>query len=218
MLVLWYMSIANKKYVEKIFQGIAKGNSLKNIADGIGVSSVSIHKKINKSFDFPRKKAEALLLKRKITDTPIDIGYLISCEGVTVEKGSMPASVDGFFDKEKSGFKLLVNDNLEESGIRYLTAHVLGHIILKHTEIFDQSLRHIEKTSVINKNNLKEYLMFEEAQANIFAENLLIPDFLLKKELVDWTALRSTNIKDLADFFCVPEFVMVSQLKNVNYI
>ncbi|NCC15663.1 MAG: ImmA/IrrE family metallo-endopeptidase [Clostridia bacterium] len=91
---------------------------------------------------------------------------------------------DGFSLKFETQYYIVFNDSIHHSGrIRFTLAHELGHILLGH----------VEKITFYRNSEIDSNTNEQEAQANIFARDLLMPAAVL-------AALHLHTPQDIATF------------------
>lgn len=116
-------------------------------------------------------------------------------------------STDGAtaYSHKQGRYLILYNDTIKHAGrINYTLAHELAHIKLGH-------LKKSSQTS-LSRNNiyLNDNPTFE-AEADIFAAEVLIPSFLVRN-------LPDDDVAYLATFFLVSRQCAKTALNNVNYV
>lgn len=119
-----------------------------------------------------------ILRKHGINTVSFDIIELARYEGIRVIKNSdvnmLRPSEYGkvLFDGEQ--WCIIYDDTRTLEERRYTVAHELGHYFLKHNEEYDRFMRYQELQRIKHSNYI-------EHQADIFAKNLLNPNFFKKQ-------------------------------------
>ncbi|MBO3652552.1 ImmA/IrrE family metallo-endopeptidase [Bacillus amyloliquefaciens] len=112
--------------------------------------------------------------------------------------------INGFLQyyKERETYLIHVNKNSVHPDL--IIAHELGHYYLhKNLNSFQ-----MENCSLVLGNKL-------EIQANAFATELLLPDYIISNEL---PKLQNWTLKQIASFFQLPLFVIKNKLEHINLL
>lgn len=151
-----------------------------------------------------KEKAELLAIKHRITSPPVPVTKIVNAET------NLSIAETKFYDSKISGFidfeQLLILVNKLDAFIRkrFTIAHELAHWILHREEVkinIDRAIFY-RKTSYLEDEDILE------KEANYFAANLLVPEFLLKE-------FRDYSDSELADLFRVSEDVI--KLRKIDY-
>ena len=128
-----------------------------------------------------RQKASKLLRELDIdTSTAIDIRNIIaSLEKPISLKFIDLKGIPGFtcFDKNKNRYRIFLDDNLIDlcpARLKFTIAHELGHIILDHFIIYNNSL---------------DMNLIMEREANTFVDELLMPTYFIL-----WNRIKAKEI------------------------
>ena len=118
----------------------------------------------------PRIEARKLLQELKLNTLPIDMTGLCNALGIEVLYDSM-TGLDGYFiqNPERQKFFIVVGDSVGLRRQRFSIAHELGHIRMHHGRV---------GFSITGKVTRSSHL---EANANMFASELLMPKLLLQR-------------------------------------
>ena len=110
-----------------------------------------------------------------------------------------------------------VNSNHPLTRQRFTIAHELGHILLHRDETF-----HVDERPAIRFRDEESSLATsaDEIEANQFAAELLMPEFLVKKEVqkLDDEIDSEDAITELADRFAVSEQAMTLRLSRLGIL
>lgn len=157
-------------------------------------------------------------------------------DGLTIYRDSLseliPENYYASFIKKYNGAKyiVVVEKKLPVTRKRFVLAHELGHICLKHFEMREKFKKHTTHRLVTASSHdlLREVILLNiqknrikaksEIEANAFAGELLVPIVLLKNALFN---LGINKLKDLASVFQVSTSVVYIQafLNNLeNYL
>lgn len=114
------------------------------------------------------------------------------------------------------------NHSHSEVRKRFTIAHEIGHYVLHHQKdglvenlFFDKGLKVYRRTdtSAYDNSDFKR-----ETEANAFAANLLMPEFMIKSEVEKYDSLSDEDIQELADEFKVSSIAMTYRLKNLGIV
>ncbi len=153
-----------------------------------------------------REKAIALLSMYGLTTPPIDVKAIAEELGFDIVLFPFPDTMSAVLRINDSKKVIAVNHSQSEVRQRFSVAHELGHYLSGHE---DYSHDRVVAVEYENKYNNPMYLM--EQEADEFAAELLMPSFLLRKELVK----DRSDAKDLAKKYSVSEQAMWIQLINL---
>ena len=142
----------------------------------------------------------------KLGNPPIDVVDIARKMGFFV----FQASFDGPYHENLSGYiraeegikEICVNQNDVPTRQRFTVAHELGHF---HLHRIGDEITHITKRS--------QHSSLQENEADIFAEELIMPEVLLRKE---HSKLLFPTIKDLAKTFAVSYAAMRMRLRKLG--
>lgn len=127
-----------------------------------------------------RDMAWKILIKHNVSFLPVDLNALINKLDISVilysqsdfieSHGDKLRSDDGFVVSEYGKPVVFLNDKINNTSRRRFTlAHELGHVLLGH----NLDVLHFRHSELDNRED------FEEAQANIFARDILMPATVL---------------------------------------
>jgi len=152
-------------------------------------------------------------------------------EGLTVDLMQFVEeneSVRRYISKEDSyTYIVIVDSNLSEERKRFVIAHELGHVYLRHIDIREKAKAYLEslKRSVEIRENFQTYcrekkkvemiLRTHEIAANAFAGELLVPSFILKHYVYN-EKIRDPFV--LAKVFSVSHYVVLVQMCYLNLL
>lgn len=164
------------------------------------------------------EKASALCEEYDINTYPVDIVNLCNKNGITVFEEYLPTHVSGFIIiqsqilKKYNTNKLIVVNLLDApSRRRFTIAHELGHYVL-HRQHDVEMYAHRDA----GQNNSIE------REANIFASNVLMPKYLVQKELDNisfdyWeSSYDAFLIYKISNAFAVSEAAARVRLNELN--
>lgn len=146
---------------------------------------------------FAQRLAKSVLKSAKLKNPPIILKNVL--ESLDFKITLFPKDLgddDGFC----VGDKLIGYNKTKSRGrIRFTIAHELGHIMLGHNAEENPS-----KINFYSKNE-------KEANANVFAAELLVPSSMLKKE-----PLKDMSVAELAKKYDVSDDMMFWRLKTTH--
>ncbi|GMO56768.1 MAG: ImmA/IrrE family metallo-endopeptidase [Rickettsiales bacterium] len=159
--------------------------------------------------DYDRSVVEAkkILNKYNISSVPIIVDTIIKDYGINIKSVSFNEKmkdISGFIDIKEKSIYINNDDSLERQN--FTKAHEFGHYIL-HSELFkkDPSKQLLLREGKTNDTK-------EEKEANAFASELLIPEHILKKMIIQY---RNYGIVELATLFGVSLSFMSFRIKNI---
>ncbi len=131
-------------------------------------------------FDIENKALE-VLEQYNITEPVVDVVKIAEKSSISVKEIAMPkeyGDVAAFYDEAKKTIYVEVEDKPWRK--LFSIAHELGHVFLGHRR-FDVLFRIPNERGAYSK---------EEKEANIFAANLLMPEFMVRKYLEKYNLTR----------------------------
>lgn len=148
------------------------------------------------------------IIERFQVRAPVDVEGLASALGVRVWHGTLPSGISGTLFRDQStggsnGYSIIVNEKEPRVRQRFTVAHELGHFLLHRAEL--------DKTGKVKDDIFYRSAQMstrQEAQANRFAANLLMP----KRLISYYQQLGTTSPRELARIFAVSEDAMLIQL------
>lgn len=142
---------------------------------------------------------------------PVDIDLALQLHGIEVRHAHFQDStVSGCLFFQNGRPVVGVNAAQMPQRVRFTKAHELGHFLL-----------HPERTSVdsvLYRNGVSaEGVDVQEVEANTFAAQLLMPDFVIK-DRVGWrTELDEEIVEELKNLFDVSFMAMTIRLTSLGY-
>ncbi len=127
----------------------------------------------------PLAKARDVLLGLRVEEpSDIDPEAIAFIKGANVQEEPLEG-MDGYIVREGDNAIITVNSNLTyPSQKRFVIAHELGHFLLH------PNARQFDAVDVAQATNWSEAQAVEEYEANLFAAELLLPNFMFAKRLV----------------------------------
>ncbi len=146
---------------------------------------------------------------------PVDVYMLAEALGITVKEAFLSDEISGMLEKTGDAFKITLNASHGPFRKRFTTAHEIGHFVLHRSLIGDGlddnlAFRSTDAGKYHNTNIGPK----EEAQANGFAANLLIPEDIYKQEIK-----KNPNLSnlELARLFEVSQQTMIIFRNSLKY-
>lgn len=130
------------------------------------------------SRDNARLAARDMLRRARVDRPPVRIGTLARSVGVTVERVKLDPHVSSVLLTGKAP-RIAVNRRLSRAHRRFAVAHALGHQLL-HGE---RTAALVTDLGIHLSNTPPSRSDPREQEANAFALELLMPDFLLREDL-----------------------------------
>ena len=156
-----------------------------------------------------RQKAIDILGLCKIDKAPVALDPICEKLGFKIVPYEFPDSMSALFIIEENIRAIGVNKNHPTVRQRFSIAHELGHFVSGHEDFNHENVAHIER----EKKYLNRFHRMEE-EADEFAAELLMPDFILKQ---DYAELKG-DIELLAKKYEVSQQAMTIQLINLKLL
>lgn len=164
-----------------------------------------------------RELVSALLEEHNISRAPIPIEQMIISKGAVIVKDKVEQQVSGFYYRGAGSTNSVigVNQAHPKNRQRFTLAHELGHLLLH-----DSVGVHVDKEVIrLRDSKSSSGSDIDEIEANIFAAELLMPESLLRRDLLGLIDSSSPDfVKDLAGLYKVSEEAMTIRLTNLGYL
>lgn len=162
------------------------------------------------------EKSLRVLQELSIEKLPIDINKIAMHLGVKIKEDLIDDSISGFLISKKGKNVIGINSNESQVRKRFTIAHELGHFILhsnKEDDLFISKIHFRDEESSTGE-------MKREREANAFAAGILMPRFLIEKELSKLKGKSAVEdaVSKLASIFNVSEIAMSYRLLNLGFI
>jgi Zn-dependent peptidase ImmA (M78 family) len=168
-----------------------------------------------------RNLAHQVLERANITSPPVDVNSIAKLENVDVFRKEIDADISGVLKiDENARASILVNQDHHMNRQRFTIAHELGHYFLHN-----QPGIHVDKV-FLRDPAASEGLHLREIEANRFAAELLMPEFLLVKSLEKQLSISRDNplidpsdeiLQEMAQEFQVSKHAMSIKLQELGY-
>lgn len=158
---------------------------------------------IPQSLKHARFVAMDILRDYSIIEPPVNLSKIIEWEWLKLFEIPFPKDADSLswmLDLEQK--MIVVNENDADFNKPFTVAHELGHYIL-HRKFLE---KFPEKYSVVFKKKWFDDTDFLEKEANCFASNLLVPNFML------WIYKDYLSIFELSKIFTVSPTLIEKRL------
>lgn len=144
----------------------------------------------------------AAMITRHSQTPPIDVGAIARDLGLAIFSAELAQNVSGVIVRDQSygtpsGFAIFVDSGESPVRQRFTAAHEIGHYLLHRSLIGD---RH-EDNYLLRSNGISNR---QEAQANAFAADLLMPRALIEQAMAN----GYNTVDTLADLFQVSKIAM----------
>lgn len=162
------------------------------------------------------QRAYRLLAECEITKAPVDLESLAEYLGATIERDTMNGDdVSGMVFKHKGRYIIGINDAHPETRQNFTIAHEMGHIVLHQ---LDQV--HVDKKFPVKLRDdvSSQAIDPHEIEANAFAAALLMPEFLLEKDVSEIGCEDEDKRKHLAAKYGVSPQAMNFRLMNLGFL
>jgi Zn-dependent peptidase ImmA (M78 family) len=165
-----------------------------------------------------RRKAKELLAAAKVKFPPVPVEELAALVRAEIRYEPFPGELSGMVHRQPGGTALIgVNGLHSTTRQRFTIAHELAHVLLHQDEEF-----HVDENSPIGfRTELSSKAVdANEIEANQFAADLLMPVFLLDREIEKLPRNLDSEeaITRLADTFQVSEQAMTFRLSGLGLL
>lgn len=156
-----------------------------------------------------REKAHNILAMFKFTEPPVNVISIAEGLGFKVVPHDFPDTMSATIFLENNIKAIGVNKNHPNVRQSFSIAHELGHYLSGHEDFSYERKTFIEK----DKRYLDPHHRDEE-EADEFAAELLMPDFMLKRDVLE----NKLDISALSKKYEVSEQAMTIQLVNLKLL
>ena len=155
-----------------------------------------------------------ILQEFNVTKLPIPLDSIIQKRGLTIKEYDLGVGVSGVLLINKGSGVIGVNPDEPKVRQRFTKAHELGHYELHR----HNSALFIDKGFLNRDKNSSTGEILVEQEANAFAAALLMPEYLLEKEIKKQKLDLSDDnaVIRLADTFEVSSAAMTYRIANLN--
>ena len=167
----------------------------------------------------PEKRAEQVLSECRIKVRPIPLETILEKEGI--RKAELPAGDDvfGAIIRQNGVVLIAINPSQHLNRQRFTLAHELGHFYCHYKD----SMGHVEHVDGDFRVHWRDQesstgTNWKEIEANRFAAALLIPEFLLRKDLDTCRVIDRDMINHLASMYKVSRLAMQFRLINLGLL
>lgn len=158
--------------------------------------------------------ATAILRECNVESLPVPLEVIVAKRGIQIKPYDLGEDVSGvlLLDRDKS----VIGYNPNESPVRrrFTIAHELGHYELHrtHSELF------VDKKILFRNQDSSTGEFKKEMEANAFAAAILMPKFLIDREVNKLGYINEASVKKLADTFKVSQQAMTIRLTKLNFL
>ena len=154
-----------------------------------------------------REKAHNIISMYRINEPPVDIIKVAQSLGFIIIPFDFPETISAVIKIEGAKKIIAVNKNHPEVRQRFSISHELGHYLSGH-----ENFSHDRETLVDRDKKYLDPNHREEEEADEFAAELLIPEFMLKNDVL----VNKLDAASLAKKYNVSEQTMWIQLINLK--
>lgn len=168
--------------------------------------------------------ANKILDQNQILTPYVDVDIVIRSFGIRLTKSNFGDDVSGILINKANDVVIGYNEHHSTSRKRFTKAHELGHFVLKHGRdgLFVDQKKHF----VIYRNDQSSTgEKGQEIEANAFAAALLMPEWMVKKEIqklefqgLDLSDDDDSLISHLANTFKVSKTAMTFRISNLGLL
>lgn len=154
-----------------------------------------------------REKAHNILSMYKIIEPPVDVIKIANMLGFQIIPFDFPEMTSAVIRIKGTSKVIGINKKQVEVRQRFSIAHELGHYLSGHV-----NFTHEKKIFVEQDKKYLDPQHRQEEEANEFAAELLMPEFMLKKDVLE----NKLDAVNLAKKYNVSEQAMLIQLINLK--
>lgn len=164
-----------------------------------------------------RVMAEHVLREHSVENPPVPVAKIARDLGLEVVRRGLEGDISGFLARHAGGGGLIgVNNRHPRPRQRFTVAHELGHYFLAPEEELhvDHQFEIFKLRDAHSAGGIDE----EEIEANIFAAELLMPEFLLNRDLERLGALDPFDdgpVEELAKKYEVSRQALMIRIQNL---
>lgn len=164
----------------------------------------------------PAEAARQLLKSHGALTAPIDVRHLAAKLKIDVLYEDLDDDISGFLLLKNNKPYIAINKSHHPNRQRFSLAHEIAHFVLHSNP---QKSLFVDRLVYFRNVASKSGEVREEIEANTFAAELLMPEFLLRNELKNYgEELDENDIFKLANAFGVSSEAMGYRLANLNWI
>lgn len=172
-------------------------------------------------YSLARRRAQQILKKGGVTSPPVPLERLAELCRATIRYEPFEGDLSGMVHRRSDGSGVIgVNSSHSPTRQRFTIAHEIGHLLLHG----DEELHIDEKRPLGRRDELSSQAVDpHEIEANQFAAELLMPEFLVRELVVNLVHDNSDvsveeAIEKLARTFGVSQLAMTHRLTNLRVI
>lgn len=156
--------------------------------------------------------ATSILKECNVESLPVPLEEIVAKRGIQIKAYDLGEDVSGvlLLDKDKS--VIGYNPNESAARRRFTIAHELGHFELhrSHSELF------VDKQPFFRNQDSSTGEFKKEKEANAFAAAILMPKYLIEREVNKIGYINEAAVKGLASTFKVSQQAMTIRLTKLN--
>ena len=168
-----------------------------------------------------RSAAETLAQKRAGRRPPIDVEAIALSLGLRVLYQDLGDEISGLLVAGPKDEFIVVHEGQAKNRQRFTIAHEIAHHCLRHQFPLGEHV-HVDRGYAITPRGPDSSTGRDrkEIEANQFAASLLMPEYLLHREIqrLGISALLDDDVSNLADIFAVSEQAMTIRLSGLGLI
>lgn len=172
-----------------------------------------------------RNLANQLIIHNKIKLAPVDIHAIAKNLFIQIVEEKAPEEISGFLLKgvDNRNSIIGVNQIHSESRKRFTIAHEIGHFLLHNYQGVHFDGKTARFQVYLRNEKSSEGTNIEEREANLFAAELLMPEFLLKEDISNLSNIylldeNDESILQLKDKYQVSVRALTYRLAYLGFI
>lgn len=166
-----------------------------------------------------------ILAENKINSVPVNLEKIAKNLQIKIIKQSAEDDLAGFLLKDFDGKSALigVNENHHSNRQRFTIAHEIGHYFLHNFQGVHFDGKNTGLQMYLRNDLSSQGISIEEREANLFAAELLMPESILIKDVVEFSEFyllddRDTSIRAIAAKYEVSQLALTYRLINLGFI
>lgn len=168
-----------------------------------------------------RHQADLVLQRFGVVEPWVDVEKIAKSLGLKVVRGNLGPDVSGLLVRTPQASHICVADGDGPTRQRFTIAHEIGHYVLKH-QFEAGSHVHVDHGNYISQRGIRasQGVDRKEIEANQFAACLLMPKFLVAREVARFekASLFDSQVVALAETFKVSEQAMTIRLASLGFL
>lgn len=162
---------------------------------------------------------EQVLNECQITQRPVALDQIADHYGITQIQLTASGDIFGAIVRQNGMVMIAINPDQHPNRQRFTTAHELAHYFLHYADGSEQ-IEHVDTDFRVSwRNNVSSQgVDWNEIEANRFAASLLMPEYMLRRDLEQFRTLDGAAVQRLASLYKVSRLAMHFRLVNLGLL